>query len=96
MNDRNLLLHLLTENKLTRREIAKRVGLSAERVRQLELELLGVTGQQAQRERRQRKQRETFERNEFVKAAKQHGFNVEPLMGARRNWYKREFSECGL
>jgi hypothetical protein len=70
---------LLTENKLTHREIAKRVGLSAERVRQLELELLGVTGHEAGRERRQRKQREKF------------AFNVEPLIGARRNWYKREF-----
>jgi len=89
--DKNLLLHLLTENELTHREIAKRVGCSAERVRQLELKLLRRTGHQAQRERRDRKLQESFERNEFVKAAKRRGFNVEPSKRATRDWYKREF-----
>ena len=86
---RGLLLHLLTENELTHREIAKRVGCSAERVRQLELKLLNRTGREAQRERRERKLRENFDRNEFVKAARRRGFIVEPKR-ARRAWNKRE------
>jgi hypothetical protein len=89
--DKNLLLHLLAENELTRREIAKRVGCSAERVRQLELKLLHRTGHEAKRERRERKLQESFERNEFVKAAKRRGFNVEPSRRAPLDWYKREF-----
>jgi len=87
---KNLLLHLLTENELTLREIAKRVGCSAERVRQLALKLLGRTGHEAQRERRERKLRESFERNHFVKAAKRRGFNVEPSKHTPLDWYKRE------
>src|ERR1035437_5185099 len=87
---KDVLLHLLTENELTHREIAKRVGCSAERVRQLELKLLNRTGRQAQRERRERKLQENFDRNEFVKAAKRRGFIVEPSKGARRGWNKRE------
>jgi hypothetical protein len=89
--DKNLLLHLLAENELTRREIAKRMGCSAERVRQLELKLLHRTGHEAKRERRERKLQESFERNEFVKAAKRRGFNVEPSRRAPLDWYKREF-----
>lgn len=88
--DQNLLLHLLTENELTRREIARRVGCSAERVRQLELKLLQRSGHQAQRERRLRKLSESFERDEFVKAAKQRGFNIQPSMRTPFEWYKRE------
>ena len=88
--NKNLLLHLLTENELTLREIAKRVGCSAERVRQLALKLLGRTGHQAQRERRERKLRESFERNQFVKAAKRRGFKVEPSKHHPLDWYKRE------
>ena len=89
--NKNLLLHLLTENELTLREIAKRVGCSAERVRQLQLKLLHTTGHQAQRERRERKLREGFEKNEFVKAAKRRGFNVEPSKHSKGNWSRREF-----
>lgn len=89
--NKNLLLHLLTENELTRRDIAKRLGCSAERVRQLSLKLLGRTGHQAQMERRQRKLQESFERNEFVKIAKRRGFNVEPSKRTPLDWYKREF-----
>jgi hypothetical protein len=88
--DKNLLLHLLTENDLTSREIAKRVGCSAERVRQLALKLLGRTGHQVRRERRELKLQENFERNEFVKAAKRRGFNVEPSKRTPLDWYKRE------
>ena len=89
--DKNFLLHLLTENELTRREIAKQVGCSAERVRQLELKLLGRTGNEASRERRERKLKESFERNDFVKAAKRQGLAVEPSKRAPLDWYKREF-----
>jgi hypothetical protein len=89
--DKNLLLHLLTENELTQREIAKRVGCSAERVRQLELKLLHRTGHEAKRERRLRKLQESFESNEFVKAAKRRGLNVEPSKRTQLAWYKREF-----
>jgi hypothetical protein len=85
--DHNLLLHLLRENKLNHREIAKRVGCSSERVRQLELDLLHRTGHEAQRERRQRKLQEILDRNEFVKAARRQGLNVEPK-NALRDWYK--------
>jgi len=88
--DKNLLLHLLTENELSLREIAKQVGCSAERVRQLALKLLGRTGHQARRERRQRKLQESFDRNEFVKAAKRRGFNVEPSKRTSLDWYRRE------
>jgi len=88
--DRNLLLHLLTKNELTHREIANRLGCSAERVRQLELELLGRTGHEAQRERRERKLQGIFDRNEFVKAAKRRGLNVEPSKSARGDWCKTE------
>ena len=87
--NKTLLLHLLTENNLNHREIAKRLGCSAERVRQLELELLGRTGHEAQRERRERKLQEIFDRNEFVKAAKRRGFNVEPKSGLH-GWHKRK------
>jgi hypothetical protein len=88
--DKNLLLHLLTENDLTSREIAKRVGCSAERVRQLALKLLGRTGHQVRRERRELKLQENFDRNEFVKAAKRRGFGVEPSKRTPLDWYKRE------
>jgi hypothetical protein len=88
--DKTLVLHLLTESDLTLREIAKRVGCSAERARQLSLKLLGRTGHQAQRERRKRKLQESFERNEFVKAAKRRGCNVEPSKRTPLHWYKRE------
>jgi sigma-70-like protein len=88
--DKNLLLHLLTENELNHREIAERVGCSAERVRQLELKLLHRTGHEAQRERRERKLHASFDRNEFVKAAKRRGFIVEPSKGATRGWHKRQ------
>ena len=88
--DKNLLLHLLTENDLTSREIAKRCGCSAERVRQLALKLLGRTGHQVRRERRELKLQENFERNEFVKAAKRRGFNIQPSMRTPSEWYKRE------
>ncbi len=88
--DKNLLLHLVTENELNRREIAELVGCSAERVRQLELKFLRRTGHEAQRERRERRLQASFERNEFVKAAKRRGFIVEPSKRATRGWYKRE------
>jgi hypothetical protein len=88
--DENLLLHLLTENELNHREIAERVGCSAERVRQLELRLLRRTGHAAQRERRERKLQASFDKNEFVKTAKRRGFIVEPSKGARRGWHKRQ------
>lgn len=81
--NRNLLLHLLTENQLTRREIATRLGCSAERVRQLENKLLGRTGRQAQCERREpeaRRLQAIFGKNVFVNAAKQRGLQVEPFM----------------
>jgi len=87
--DRKLLLRLLRENQLTHKQIAKRVGCTPERVRQLEIELLHRTGREAQRERRERKLQETFNRNEFVKAAKRRGFRVEPKC-AKRDWFKRE------
>src|SRR5208283_5143352 len=87
--DRKLLLHLLTENELNHREIASRLDCSAECVRQLEVELLGRTGHQAQRERRERKLQKSFDGNEFVKAAKRRGFNVEPKR-ATRYWNRRE------
>jgi len=89
--NKNLLLHLLTENELTSREIAKRVGCSAERVRQLALKILGRTGFQLRRERRELKLREDFEKNEFVRAAKRHGLKVEPSKRTQLDWYKREF-----
>jgi hypothetical protein len=89
--NKNLLLHLLTENELTSREIAKRVGCSAERVRQLSLRILGRTGFQLRRERRELKLREDFEKNEFVRAAKRHGLKVEPSKRTQLDWYKREF-----
>ena len=88
--DQNLLLRLVTKNELNHREIANRLGCSAERVRQLELELLGRTGHQAQRERRERKLQKSFDRNEFVKVAKRRGFNVEPSKRATRYWNRRE------
>jgi len=87
--DRKLLLCLLTENELTHRQIANRVGCTPERVRQLEIELLHRTGREAQRERRERKLKEIFDGNEFVKAARRKGFKVEPK-GAKRDWFKRE------
>jgi len=55
--NRDLLLHLLAENELIRREIGKRLGCSAERVKQLEQKLLGRTGNEARREKRQKKLR---------------------------------------
>jgi hypothetical protein len=88
--NKNLLLHLLSEGELTSREIAKRVGCSAERVRQLALKLLGRTGFQVRRERRELKLQEDFERNEFVKAARQQGLDVEPSKRTQFHWYKRE------
>ena len=88
--DKNLLLHLLTENDLTSREIAKRVGCSAERIRQLALKLLGRTGHQIRRERRELKLQENFERNEFVKQAKRRGLKVEPSKRTSLDWYKKE------
>ena len=86
---KNLLLHLLTENDLTSREIAKRVVCSAERVRQLALKLLGRTGHQIRRERRELKLQENFERNEFVKEAKRRGLKVEPSKRTSLDWYKK-------
>jgi hypothetical protein len=93
--DRNLLLQLLRENKLTRDEIGNRVGCSGERVRQLERKLLGRTGRQAQRERREsgadaRRLQANFDRNEFVKAAKQQGLNVTPAKQRPLDWFKRK------
>jgi hypothetical protein len=88
--DRNLLLRLLRQNKLTHREIAEQVCCSAERVRQLEKELLHKSGRQAQLERRERKLKEVFEGNAFVRAAKRRGFEVKPKR-AKRDWFKREF-----
>jgi hypothetical protein len=44
--DRSRLIALLKENCLTHSEIAKRVGLSRERVRQLANKLIGQTGQE--------------------------------------------------
>jgi hypothetical protein len=76
--DRNLLLHLLTENELTLREIAKRLGCSAERVRQLQKKLAGRTGNEARRERKDRRLQASFDRIPFVQAAKRRGLNVEP------------------
>jgi hypothetical protein len=87
--NKNLLLHLLTENELNHREIAECVGCTAERVRQLELKLLGRTGHDAQRERRERKLQANFERNEFVKAAKRRGLIVEPSERVR-GWHERQ------
>src|SRR5713226_9187263 len=94
--DRNLLLKLLRENKLSRDEIGNRVGCSGERVRQLERKLLGRTGKQAQRERREsgpdaRRLQANFDRNGFVKAAKQQGLNVAPAKRRRPlDWFKRK------
>jgi hypothetical protein len=93
--DRKLLLQLLGENKLTLPEIADRVGCSGERVRQLERELLGRTGRQAQRERREsepraRRLQANFDRNGFVKAAKQQGLNVAPAKRGPLDWFKRK------
>lgn len=67
--NRSVLLRLLIENELTRPAIAKRLGCSSQRVRQLELKLLGRTGHEAQQERRERRLREKFESKKFVKAA---------------------------
>jgi hypothetical protein len=92
--NRNLLLHLLTENELTRFEIGKRLGCSAERVRQLEQKLLGRTGRQAQLERRERDERRlraNFERNGFVKAAKRRGLSVDPAKNRPLDWCKWKF-----
>jgi hypothetical protein len=89
--DKNLLLHLLTENKLTHCQIAKRVGCSPERVRQLEIKLLHRTGKQARLERRERELQVTFDKNKFVRAARKRGFEVKPLKRARGDWFKREF-----
>ena len=88
--DKGLLLHLLTENELNHREIAELVGCSAERVRQLELELLGRTGHQAQQERRERRLRQAFESKGFVKTARRKGLKVEPVKGGRRQWHQME------
>jgi hypothetical protein len=85
-----LLLHLLTENNLNHREIANRLGCSAERVRQLELELLGRTGHEAQRERRERKLRERFESKGFVRAARRKGLKIEPVISRSGEWYETE------
>lgn len=76
--DRNLLLHLLTENELTLREIGERLGCSSERVRQLEKKLIGRTGNEARRERKDRRLQASFDRIAFVKAAKRRGLKVEP------------------
>jgi transcriptional regulator with XRE-family HTH domain len=88
--DRNLLLHLLTENELTRCEIAKRLGCSAERVRQLEKKLVGRTGNEARRERKNRALQAGFDQIPFVRAAKRWGLDVEPSKGASdyRVWHK--------
>lgn len=83
-------MRLLIENELTRPAIAKRLGCSSERVRQLELKLLGRTGHEAQQERRERRLREKFESKKFVKAARAKGFDVEPVKGARGKWYETE------
>jgi hypothetical protein len=83
--DRNSLLHLLTENELTLREIGKRLGCSGERVRQLEKKLLGRTARDAQRERRNRKLQADFDKNPFVQAARRRGFEVEPSKSERRS-----------
>jgi hypothetical protein len=88
--DKNLLLRLLTENELNHREIADRLGCTAERVRQLELELLGRTGHEAQRERRERRLRERFESKEFVRAGKRKGLNIKPVIGGSGQWYETE------
>ena len=92
--NRKLLLRLLTENELTLYEIGKRVGCSGERVRQLEERLLGRTGRQAQLERRKRAEQRAqanFERNEFIKAAKQRGLFVEPVKHGPLDWCKSKF-----
>ena len=89
--DRKLLLHLLTENELTLREIGERLGCSGERVRQLEKKLLGRTARDAQLERGNRKLQAVFDKNPFVHAAKRRGFDVEPSEHERRSkWYKRK------
>jgi len=84
------LLQLLTENNLNHREIADRLGCTAERVRQVELELLGRTGHEAQRERRERRLREKFESKGFVKAARRKGLNIEPVISRSGEWYETE------
>jgi len=86
--DKSVLLQLLTENEFTHRQIASRVGCSAERVRQLELELLGRNGRQAQQERRERRFREKFEKIEFVRAAKRRSLNLEPAKNGSGQWYQ--------
>jgi hypothetical protein len=84
--DRERLVTFLKENKLTRSEIAERLGCSRERVRQLELDLLGRTGSEAKRERRYKRISEmagtmlqTFRKIEFVRIATRRGFKVEPV-----------------
>jgi hypothetical protein len=88
--DKKLLLRLLTENELNHREIANRLGCSAERVRQLELELLGRTGHEAQQERRERRLRKKFENKGFVRAARRKGLNIEPAISGSGQWYETE------
>jgi len=88
--DTNLLLRLLTENELNHREIANRLGCSAERVRQLELELLGRTGHEAQQERRERRLRERFESKAFVRAGRRKDLNIKPVISRSGQWYETE------
>jgi hypothetical protein len=77
---------VLKENQLTRTEIARQFGCSKERVRQLELKLLGRTGLQARLEREERriseetsKRLRSFRQLKFIREAVRRGLAVEPL-----------------
>ena len=77
---------VLKENQHTRTEIARQFGCSKERVRQLELELLGRTGLQARLEREERRISEkiserlrSFGQLKFIREAVRRGIAVEPL-----------------
>jgi hypothetical protein len=87
---KNLLLKLLNQNKFTHRQIAARLGCSSERVRQLELELLGRNGHQAKHERCDLRFRKKFEKMNFVKAARQRNLSVSPVKSETGRWYDRK------
>jgi hypothetical protein len=92
----NVLVQLLTQNRFTHRQIATRVGCSPERVRQLELKLLGRTGHQAKQERRDQKFREKFEKINFVVVAKQKSLDVRPAKSKTGRWYDTRLYVNGM
>jgi hypothetical protein len=48
------IIEALKENNLSQMEIARQVGLSRERIRQIAMKTLGITGRERERERRRK------------------------------------------